>query len=197
MLIFWKARLALLAVPKTGTTALELALAPDADAAVLNPPGLKHCNVRKFRRDLSGFFEQNGRRPLELVATMREPVDWLGSWYRYRSRDALNGQPNSTAGITFDAFVEAYLSHSPPPFAKVGSQANFLEGGVDHLFAYGDQKGLLGFLGDRLGRTIETQPTNVSPRGSIALSASTLATFKVEYKADFELWDSLRKVSSR
>ena len=58
MLIFWKTRLAILAVPKTGTTAIEQALAPMADAAILNPPGLKHCTVRKYRRELSDFFEQ-------------------------------------------------------------------------------------------------------------------------------------------
>ena len=83
MLVFWKARLVLLAVPKTGTTALEAALLPHADTAILNPPRQKHCTVRRYRNQLQPFFEQRGERPLELVAVVREPVSWLSSWYRY------------------------------------------------------------------------------------------------------------------
>ncbi|CTQ50448.1 hypothetical protein [Jannaschia donghaensis] len=191
MLIFWKPRLALLAVPKTGTTALENALASSADAAIVNPPGLKHCTVRKYRRDLSGFFEQKGKRPLSLVAVMREPVDWLGSWYRYRGRDALAGQENSTAGMTFDAFVQAYLQDNPPACAKVGSQAAFLEGGVDHLFRYDRPSDLIDFLRDRLGQPVEVGRANVSPDGDLTLSRQTRAALETGRGADFELWSAL------
>ena len=189
MLIFWKARLAILAVPKTGTTAIEQALAPMADAAILNPPGLKHCTVRKYRRELSDFFEQKGRRPLELVAVMREPVSWLGSWYRYRSRPELDGQPNSTAGMDFDSFVEAYLSESPPDFARIGAQATFLEGGVDHLFRYDRQSALLEFLQERLGGEIVLPRANVSPDGVTTVSPRLRARLKQERADDFALWE--------
>ena len=189
MLIFWKTRLAILAVPKTGTTAIEQALAPMADAAILNPPGLKHCTVRKYRRELSDFFEQKGRRPLELVAVMREPVSWLGSWYRYRSRPELDGQPNSTAGMDFDSFVEAYLSESPPDFARIGAQATFLEGGVDHLFRYDRQSALLEFLQERLGGEIVLPRANVSPDGVTTVSPRLRARLKQERADDFALWE--------
>jgi hypothetical protein len=92
----------------------------------------------------------------DVVAVMREPVDWLGSWYRYRRRDTLSGHPNSTANLSFDAFVSAYCHGDPPPFARVGSQAKFLEPQrngtrVTHLFRYEDRQGLRGFL-ERLRR---------------------------------------------
>ncbi|WP_179379552.1 gamma-glutamyl kinase [Jannaschia marina] len=192
MLIFWKARLVVFAVPKTGTTALEEALAPVADAAIVNPPGLKHCTVRKYRRELAPFFEQKGRRPLETLAVMREPVDWLGSWFRYRARPGLDGQPNSTAGMSFDAFVEAYLSEDPPPFARVGSQATFLEGGVDHLFRHDDQPRLIRFLEDRLEREIQLGRANVSPEGATDLSPALAARLRTDRAADFALWESLQ-----
>ncbi len=188
MLIFWKARLAILAVPKTGTTALEAVLAPSADAAIVNPPGLKHCTVRKYRRDLSGFFEQRGKRPLELVAVMREPVSWLGSWYRYRTRPEIAGQPNSTATIDFKTFVVNYLSDAPPEFARVGSQASFLDGGVDHLFRYDRQSALLSFLEERLERPIDLPRINVSPEGSDGLSSGLCERLTVERRADADLW---------
>lgn len=197
MLIFWKARLAVLAVPKTGSTALEQALSPVADSAILNPPGLKHCTVRKFRRELSPFFEQKGKRRLELVAVMREPVDWLGSWYRYRTRGDLDGQANSAAGLTFDQFVDGYLEDPQPPFAKVGAQATFLEGGVDHLFSYTDQTSLLTFLEARLSRRINLTRENVSPQGEITLSHSRLASLQEKYAADFSLWEKVNAGQTR
>lgn len=197
MLIFWKARLAILAVPKTGTTALEQALAPAADTAILNPPGLKHCTVRKFRRELSPFFEQKGKRPLEFVAVMREPVDWLGSWYRYRTRPDLDGQPNSAAGMTFDAFIDGYLQEPQPAFAKVGAQATFLEGGVDHLFSYAEPSALLTFLEDRLSRSINLTRENVSPPGETGLSPDRHAALKTKYAADFALWDKVSTGQTR
>ncbi|SFI21095.1 gamma-glutamyl kinase [Jannaschia pohangensis] len=193
MLIFWKEQLAILAVPKTGTTALEQALTPFADAAILNPPGLKHCTVRKFRRELSGFFEQKGKRPLALCAVMREPISWLGSWYRYRGRPQLDGHPNSTAKVSFDEFIDAYLSAKPPEFARVGSQAQFLEGGVDYLFRYDRPEDLLGFLQDRLGRSIDLPRLNVSPVIELTLSEKMRSRLEKQAAADFALWKTLTR----
>lgn len=191
MLVFWKLKLVLFAVPKTGTTALESALSSDADAAILNPPGLKHCTVRKYRKELATFFEQGGRRPLASVAVMREPVEWLGSWFRYRARDSLNGHENSTAQMTFDSFVEGYLADNAPPACKVGSQATFLAGGVDHLFRYDDQAGLLAFLENRLERKINLKRENVSPAADLALSDGIRDRLMIERRDDFELWHRL------
>ena len=50
MLVFWKERLVFLAVPKTGTTALEGALAPKAALVFRDPPILKHTPLYRYRR---------------------------------------------------------------------------------------------------------------------------------------------------
>ena len=89
-------------------------------------------------------------------AGLREPVSWLGSWYRYRQRDFLDGKPVSTRGISFDAFVQGYLQGKRPDFANVGSQATFLAPrpngtAITHLFRYEDAERLDRFLEDRLG----------------------------------------------
>ena len=191
MLVFWKQATVLLAVPKTGTTALETALAPIADAAIVNPPGLKHCSVSKYRRSLAPFFERDGRHPMELVAVMREPIEWLGSWYRYRARPALAGRANSTAEIDFDTFVAAYLSEEPPDFARVGSQARFLDGGVDHLFRHDRIDDLVRFLESRLGRAITLPTLNASPPRAITLADEMRERLLEERRADFDLWQSL------
>ena len=105
MLLFWKAKLVLLAVPKTGTTALEAALLAHADTAILNPPEKKHLTARRWRNQLAPFFENRGTRQIETMAIIREPRDWLGSWYRYRARPEISGSASSTAGMDFAQFV--------------------------------------------------------------------------------------------
>jgi len=195
MLVFWKARLVLLAVPKTGTTALEQALLPHADAAIVNPPQHKHCTVRRYRAQLQKFFEQHGQRPLEIMAVVREPVDWLGSWYRYRHRDDLVGHPNSTRGISFDDFVSEFAKGKPAPFAAVGTQAKFLldpEGriGVDHLFRYEAQDRLLAFLSERLNMAITLPRLNVSPAVALALGPEAEARLRRKCPAEFEVWEA-------
>lgn len=196
MLVFWKARLVLLAVPKTGTTALEQALLPHADSAILNPPRQKHCTVRRYRNQLQPFFEQHGERPLELVAVVREPVGWLSSWYRYRARDAIAGQPNSTKDMTFDTFVQAWLQDDPPSFAKVGRQSRFVSNedgslGVDHLFRHDRMHDAVAFLESRLNAKLDLGRANVSPTQETDLSADLLDRLHTEAPEEFALWNSL------
>jgi hypothetical protein len=85
-----------------------------------------------------------GPGPIETLAVMREPISWLGSWYRFRRRPFMEGKPNATFDVSFDDFVSAYMQGDPPGFANVGSQSKFLEPrptgtGVDHMFRYEDQ----------------------------------------------------------
>lgn len=194
MLVFWKARLVLLAVPKTGSSAYERALAPHAAMSVLDPPELKHAPVYRYNRFFRPMFEKMGVEHMELMAVIREPISWLGSWYRYRQRGFLEGRPTSTRGISFDAFVDAYARGERPPYANVGSQAKFVEprpNGTDvtQLFRYENQAGIIGFLEDRLGVTLDLPRENVSPRADLALSPATEAKLRRKCAADFEIWE--------
>lgn len=196
MLVFWKQRFVLLAVPKTGTTALERALLPHASAAILDPPGQKHVSAMGYRNRLATFFEQRGRRRMDLVAVMREPVEWLGSWYRYRSRPQLAGKATSTQGLSFDTFVEAWLGADQPDFAQIGSQANFLTDdkgnvAVDRIYRYDRIGDLVAFLEDRLNTPLDVPRANVSPPGETALSTAMRDRLHQDAAAEFTLWNSL------
>lgn len=196
MLLFWKAKLVVLAVPKTGTTALEEALLPHADAAILNPPEKKHVTARRWRGQLAPFFENKGARPLETMAVIREPVDWLKSWHRYRARPEIAGSPASTAGMDFDTFVEGWLSDPEPEFARVGRQSRFVSDAsghviVDHLFRYEALDEAVGFLERRLNRNLELPRRNVSPPADVSLSPELEERLHLEAAADFVLWESL------
>lgn len=196
MLVFSKARLVLLSVPKTGSTAYEAALAPLAAIVVSSPPELKHAPVfrynRFFRPMIDRFFE--GR--FDVVAVMREPLDWLGSWYRYRQRPEMTGHPNSTQGLNFDDFVLAYCASDQPEFARVGSQAKFLEPQrngtcVTHLFRYEDQAGLQRFLEMRLGINVAPERLNRSPEVPLSLSPTVEARVRRNFADEFSLWTGI------
>ncbi len=193
MLVFWNERLVLLAVPKTGTTALEEMLAPRADLAFRNPPVVKHTPLYRYRRFLAPYLAATGAGDLETVAVVREPTDWLGSWYRYRRRDDIAGHRNSTANISFDDFVREYCKRDPAPYAQVGAQARFLQdaGGaeVTHLFRYEDQPRFLGFLETRLGPLPELPRLNVSPPETLALSPGVARRLHERRAEEFALWD--------
>ena len=197
MMVFYKARLALLSVPKTGTTALQSALRPHADMVISDPPELKHAPVYRYNRWVRPMFEKVCGAELEVVAVMREPGSWLGSWYRFRQREDLMGKPASTNGLSFDQFVDDYCKGQRPRHANVGSQAKFLEAQpngcrVHHLFAYEDLSSFHAFLEERLGLVIEPQAENVSPEGDLTLRPATLEKLKRKHPEEFALYQSIK-----
>lgn len=195
MLVFWQQKLALLATPKTGTTAIEAALESLAAVVIQRPPQLKHTSVQKFHRFMGPYLETTAGAPFTVVAVMREPLDWLGSWYRYRQREDMGNEKKSTVGISFEQFVQAYCTESPPDFAAVGSQARFLQPkqgrGLDHLFRYEKIEELILFLEDRLGCEIILPRLNVSPLAEMELSQPTYDKLRSFAAKDFELYASL------
>ena len=193
VLVFFKQSIVLLAVPKTGTTAYSEALADLATMRITDPPVLKHAPLYRYQRFIRPLLEDVAGRRMETVAVVREPIDWLGSWWRYRRRPDLPDPQTSTAGIEFDAFVEGYCRAERPAWADVGSQARFVTGkdgriGVDRLFAYEDRARLDAFLSDRLGRTVRMERRNASDGGTPALSPRTKGELRRQAAADFEVW---------
>jgi len=196
VLVFFKERLAFLSVPKTGTTAYETALAPRADMVISEPPMLKHAPVYRYNRFIRPMFLKVCDAELELMAVMREPVSWLGSWYRYRRRPFMQGKPNATFDVSFDEFVLAYMKGKKPGFADVGSQSNFMASqpngtGITHYFKYENQDRLKSFLEDRLDVKLDLKSENVSPRMDLHLSQDVEQRLRRKFEQEFELYDSI------
>ena len=169
MLIFWKQKLAFLAVPKTGTTAYAQALMPMASLSIQAPPELKHATLTRYNRFIRPMYDIVCSTQLDTMAVIREPISWMRSWYRYRQRPFLNGKPASTQGISFDTFVSEYLQPTPPAYAHIGSQARFImpRSGtppITYLFRYENQARLRAFLEHRLETRIEVPQRLASNR---------------------------------
>lgn len=192
MLVFFDQRLVFLATPKTGSTAIESALQPLSAFTVERPPVLKHTNAQRFHRFIGPFLEAASGAEFTVTAMMREPVSWLGSWYRYRQRSDVGEERNRTNDVSFDEFVQAWCADEPPPFAAVGRQSRFLKGhkgkGVDRLFRYERIEDFVHFLEDQLNCAITLPRLNVSPAADLTLSDRTRALLEREAAADFEMY---------
>lgn len=90
------------AVPKTASTSIVQALLAQDDAELIPP---KHKYAKEARRDLprdiwSGYFK---------FAFVRNPFDWMASWYFYRSqnnfRDGADPYHSFTGDRSFADFV--------------------------------------------------------------------------------------------
>lgn len=194
MLVFWEQRLAFLATPKTGSTAIAAALESLAAVSIQRPPLLKHTTVHRYRRFIGPYLEAASKDTFTLVALMREPTDWLGSWYRFRQRDETDAG-KSTKGMSFDEFVRAWCQDPRPDFADVGSQGKFLRPrqgvGVDRLFRYEEIDTFVHFLEERLDCEITLPRLNVSPLGATELSEEAEALLRDVAAEDFALYATL------
>ena len=150
--------------------------------------------VRRFQNRIVPLLDL--QKHIEIFGIIREPVDWLGSWFRYRARPEIRHRPASTQGLTFDAFVEAYLSDQPPPYAQVGAQAELIapegqEGRAEHLYRYDRPVAITGFLENRLKTSLRDLPVvNASPKADLTLKSALRQRLENERSREFQLYAS-------
>jgi hypothetical protein len=196
MLIFWEQRLVFLATPKAGSTAVEVALESLASVSMQRPAALKHMRAADFHTALGPYLAAQAGAPFTTVALMREPIGWLRSWYRFRSRDDFEDPDHPMNGKSFDAFAQDYTASKTLPDAEIGTQAAHLCGAegqplVDRIFRYEEIEAFVRFLEDRLDCAVTLSRVNVPPAVDVELRPETEAALKRAMAADFALYDSL------
>ncbi|SFD98803.1 hypothetical protein SAMN04488523_104148 [Sulfitobacter brevis] len=194
MLIFLSHQLAYLATPKTGTTATEHALRPHAE--IVFARNRKHLTAQRFQLRVAPFLEQTFSVKCAAVAVMRDPVDQIRSWYRYRQSPKLDDTPMSSKGMSFEEFALAVISEAPPPAAQIGSQHVFLTAGkqnilVDHLFAYEEAARMQDFFRDKISKDLAFKEINVSQRVPASISEGVLAKLRAARADEFALYEHL------
>lgn len=202
MLISLKKRIVFLSMPKCASTSIESALFPYSDLILTGHPGIKHINIDGYYRKVKPLVDISGKKNLETFCLFREPLEWLQSWYRYRSRPALAdpkkpNHKNYTGNITFQDFIISYISGQNDNFSRVGRQSRFVSFksgvvGVDRIFKMDDKESLNKFLEKRIGKRIEIPKKNSSPSGVQYQLDKSIKKQAIEFLSDeYEIFESL------
>lgn len=205
MLFLQKQKLVFLSVAKTASTSVQHALLPYSDIAITAPPSSKHIGYSAFLRDVGPVIQRDhglARPDYIVVAVMREPLSWVHSWYRYRSREALTdpNEPNRrnySGHVSFSEFARAYCAAEPPPYATIGNQLDMLldsggQIGVDLIFPYEYLENFAAFLSERVGAAITLPTLNKSPSGELALEPPAEALLRHKLRRATAMHDRLR-----
>jgi hypothetical protein len=138
------------------------------------------------------------RESYEVVCAFREPIDWLSSWWRYRSREKLASLKNPrhhnyTGDVSFEQFARAYMNRSEQ-FAKLGRQSRFVrpcpgEPEVDRVFRYDRLDLLIDFLCEKVDEEIEVGSTNTSPQRSYSLSEECEIELRAFFATEYRIYE--------
>jgi len=200
--------MAILSQTKTGTSAMVKSLGFKATIALNNPPSVKHIGYDNFEKFIQPLIEARtgaARSGYEVVMVMREPLDWLGSWYRYRTRENLANADNPavaekyTGNISFEDFIASVCQTGKrPAYARIGSPCSvaFDSAGklaVDRIYPYEDLSGLYEVLEARLKRKVVIEKSNVSPKMPLELSNELQQMVRKTYPFECELHAALQR----
>lgn len=104
MLISTSKRFIFVANTKTASTAIEHVLAPHAEHQLGGTPKQKHLPLSAVESTMPQVFSApaNTLDWFFTFGVMRDPIDWIVSWYRYRRGNKV--QSPIPADMSFDAF---------------------------------------------------------------------------------------------
>jgi len=198
MLIFLEKEFVFFENHKTASTALHSALAPHADMVFQNHPHSRHLTPRRFELGLKPMLQKHyWKGSFETAAVIREPLDWLSSWYRYRKRDEIIDQPQSTANVDFEQFLDAYMQPEQPAYAHLGKQSSFLKNASktlpETLWRYDAIESFVQHLETRLDLKISLDQQNISDRQELVVSSETKSKLEEFLSEDFKIYEAARK----
>lgn len=196
MLIFWDQRLVFLATPKAGSSAIEVALDSLAAVSVTRPEPLKHMSARDYSAHLAPYLHAQAGEAFATVALMRDPIDWLRSWYRFVLRDDFDDPGHPLNALSFEKFALDFMEDAPPKHARIMRQHAYLTDAsgapiVDRIFRYEEMDQFVHFLEDRLDCAITLPRVNVPPAVETSLKPDTERRLRETMADDFALYDSL------
>ena len=167
---------AFLCTPKCASTSISSAIDEFCNIHFKGHNKLKHINARTYtERVLPLHKHLFPSLTIESFCMIREPLEWMQSWYRYRSRVALKkpkhpNHNNYTGNISYDEFIESYLTPGRrPPSARIQTQYDFMkldtgDIGVDYIIPMERMDLMIDFLFEKTGQRITLPRKNVSPQ---------------------------------
>ncbi|GAA1905021.1 hypothetical protein GCM10009737_02210 [Nocardioides lentus] len=187
-----------LSMPKCASTAVEEVLEPHA--RVILRGEFKHTNYTAFTQRIEPVLAGGGHRreSYEVVCLFREPVGWLESWWRYRSRPELKEGPkahNYTGDMSFTEFVDRYVERHPS-LLGIGRPARFCSlqaerVGVDRVLRYESTDVWQGWLTEKVGQDLGFRQTNVSAKRPAELDPGVRRRAVDFFGPEYDIWAHL------
>ena len=189
----------MLSLPKTASTSLVRTLQRHAEVVLRVNPGLKHVNCGQFHQLVVPLLRKGGyrRRDYELCVMFREPVEWLESWWRYRSRPQLEENAERFTGEqSFEEFALDYLER-PDPLrgrpARFVSMTKDLDLGVDRIFQLEAPEVWQQWMSTKIGKDLSFPQANYSKeRAEPELTAGTRARLVEYFRPEYDIYGHLR-----
>jgi len=193
-----------LSMPKCASSSLQQALTPVCDVRFKDH--MKHVDNAFVERWVLPMLRAR-RAPApyapRIFCLMRDPIEWLYSWYRYSWDEA--GRPAAAGGTrgarepyaNFAAFLAGYFSARPPRVGGVLRQTDFLRGadgapGAIELFRFEDHARLLRTLEGLCGQALELKVTNRSrPRRDADFAGVDLLDLRRRLAPEYAVYDAI------
>lgn len=164
-----------LAAAKAASTSVQRALRDVAHLEIRTPPPLKHMTAREFEVDVAPGLAADGfpRDAYVTTALVREPVDLVVSWWRYRSREQVRDHPHSTHDVEFADFARQVM-RGEGRFRRPSEWASDTRGRVlvQRLWKYDHLDAFAGWLGEKVGRDIVVEHRHRSPERPVVIAPS-------------------------
>jgi hypothetical protein len=191
-----------LASTKCASTSVEAALHAHCDLIVNCGPSNKHMSWRRAHTLVQDMMTRHPRpdRPLEYISIVRQPMDWVESWYDYRSRNAIKDRAERYLGDRSiqDVIVEEIERAADDP-NRIGFQHTMYrrpKGSEDELtlFQFNHLHLLVKYLKQKYGVQLKLDHLNQTPGreagASLAerISPEVMARAREHWRPDFRLY---------
>ena len=185
MLASIRKKFVLLSNPKTGTTSLEKVLYSHSSIEFKGPGAAgKHISYLELKHMFGDYFEDNG---CTIFVVIRDPIETLVSWYKYRSRKAMAHLPASTQGMTFEQFAKMWNDRTPPHGGLRSSVDIALDSGGAlapiSYHSYNKVSHLVDRLSELCGETLIMPHINKSPEFELKYDRDEIAALPRMKKA--------------
>lgn len=203
MLISVEKRFVFIANTKTASTSIEHILIPYCEVFRSGTPQRKHITLHETIQSYRFLFGQPNHVPNRYFkfGVMREPLDWIGSWYRYRKGNQV--QSPLPASMTFADFWAAkdwniLLKNNEPNLQRrmfVGPKGGVI---ADVIIPYHrlDEmlREILGLLRIPYDLPRENVSKIVTPPD---IPEEMLPELREFYAADYALWNRLDEINAK
>ncbi|WOI58360.1 hypothetical protein [Palleronia sp. LCG004] len=202
MLLSFERRFLFVANTKTASTSIETVLRPHATIVRAETPRRKHVGLSVALEEYRGDFARAGVSPGGVLkfGVMRDPIDWITSWYRYRRGNAVESP--LPADMDFAAFwTRADWNIKSPKGVPYLQRRLFCEGETtlaDVIIPYPRLSETFARICKGLGIAVGDLPQENRSRlrETEGLSPELREEMRDFYAADYALWDRLDEINA-